>query len=175
MRIALALVILLIACLMAANCSAQSTSRFQSVSGEFGKTWITNFQAEKPKTAQENKSGNLWSWGSAPRGNKIVNGKLVPDIIYNTTLASITNDWMGDAYVDPYSGNPITAYIDPETGLPVYVYIDPNTGQPVRANIDPATGNPFYTSPSSTYTGIVGSNNAGLPPVFSSDKIKPYG
>ena len=115
MRIALALVILLIACLMAANCSAQSTSHFQSVSGEFGKTWIANFQAEKPKTAPENKSGDLWSWGSAPRGSLIVDGELVADPTYywptlNNTYGS---GWMGDTTVDPKTGVPIYTFVDP--------------------------------------------------------------
>lgn len=162
---------LLAVCLLAAVCSAQSTSHFQSVSGESARSYLDNLQAEDSKSAEEEKEdeGGLWDWGGAPRGSKIVDGKLVLDPYYNLTPPSIVNNWLGDVTVDPSSGNPIYSYVDPKTGKPVYYYIDPKTGKPIYTNVDPVTGEPAYASlsPFSTLNG--GSNDFVLPPVFNTN------
>jgi hypothetical protein len=162
---------LLAVCLLAAVCSAQSTSHFQSVSGESARSYLDNLQVEDSKSAQEEKEdeGGLWGWGGAPRGSKIVDGKLIEDPRYNLTPPTVINNWLGDASVDPGTGSPIYSYVDPNTGKPVYYYVDPKTGKPVYTNIDPVTGEPAYAvlSPFGTSTG--GSNSLVLPPVFSTN------
>lgn len=171
MRIALAVIISLTLCLLAAGCLAQSTSSFQSVSGESARGYLSSILADKPAPAEaesKNNSSGLWDWGGAPRGSKIVGGKLVTDTVYNLTRANAANNWLGDVYVDPYTGNSLYAYVDPNTGKPVYYYIDPKTGNPVYTDVDPATGEPAYTG-LSPYASSEGSNGLVLPPVFSTN------
>jgi Peptidase propeptide and YPEB domain len=164
---------LLAVCLLAAVCSAQSTSHFQSVSGESARSYLDNLQVEDSESAEEEKEdeGGLWGWGGAPRGSKIVDGKLVVDPYYNLTPPNIINSWLGDAIIDPVTGYQIQAYVDPNTGKPVYYYIDPKTGQPVFTDvkIDPVTGEPIYSSLSPFYTLNEGPSGLVLPPVFSTD------
>lgn len=167
------LIIALAAGLLLTSCCAQPTSQFQSVSGDFARSWLTSFQEQNPKPA-DNKSGDLWSWGGAPRGSKIEGGKLVANPFYNMTLANGHTNWLGDTYMDPYTGNPIYSYVDQNTGKTVYYYIDPKTGQPVFVDVNPLTGEPI-ASPSlysaSNVAPSVGSNgvNSVLPPVFSTN------
>jgi hypothetical protein len=171
-RFTVILLLTLTSCFLAASCYAQSTSRFQSVSGESARGYLGTIVGDDSKAAEEEDedSGGLWDWGGAPRGSKIVDGKLVTDIIYNLTPPTVPNSWLGDAYVDPYTGNQIYAYVDPKTGKPVYYYIDPKTGKPVYTNVDPVTGEPVYTSLSPFYSSDEGSNGGVvLPPVFSTN------
>ena len=159
-------------CLMASACSAQSSSNYQSVSGESARSYLSTLTAdEDSKSAEEDKEddGGLWGWGGAPRGSKIVDGKLVVDPIYNLTPPTIINNWLGDATVDPNTGSPIYSYVDPNTGKPVYYYIDPKTGKPVYTNVDPVTGEQAYAVLSPFSTSNQGSNGLVLPPVFSTN------
>jgi hypothetical protein len=107
---------------------SSGSGKFQEVGGDFGKAWISNFQAQNPKSAAQTDNSTLWGWGTIPKGKALVGGKLV-DAPNSTWLYNAT-DWMGDNYVDPYTGN----------------YIDPNTGQPVYRNLQvfppTATSNP---------------------------------
>lgn len=175
MRIRFTVILLLTLCLLVAGCYAQSTSRFQSVSGESARGYLGSFLAEDSKDSKsaeetKNDSAGLWDWGGAPRGSKIVDGKLVTNTIYNLTPPNVPNSWLGDAYVDPYTGNQIYAYVDPNTGKPVYYYIDPKTGKPVYTNVDPVTGEPAYTGLSPFYSPTEGSNGGVvLPPVFNTN------
>jgi hypothetical protein len=119
--------VLLALCLAAFAQSAVVSSgsgKFQEVGGDFGKAWISNFQAQNPKSAQTDNS-TLWDWGTIPKGKALVGGKLV-DAPNSTWLYNSTN-WMGDNYVDPYTGY----YIDPLTGQPVYrnYQVFPNYGE----------------------------------------------
>ncbi|HWQ19455.1 MAG TPA: hypothetical protein VN455_06715 [Methanotrichaceae archaeon] len=78
--------------------SCQSMGNFQSVGGDFGKSWINNFMAQnQPAPAQtQNLKNDLWSWGSAPKGSTIVGGKLTANT--NTTSAvNISANWLGDS------------------------------------------------------------------------------
>ncbi len=101
MRITFAVILVL--CLLAAGCYADG--QFQSVSGDFGRSWLSNFMKENPKPA-ENKSGDLWSWGGIPKGSMLLNGKLVS--VPNTTkLANNSGNWLGETYTDPYTGKPV--------------------------------------------------------------------
>jgi len=87
-------------------CNAQNDG-FRSVSGDFAKNWLNNFLAKNPKPT-ETKEGSLWSWGGAPRGSIIVDGKLVS--IPNQTIPNVADvvdpkgNWLGEVHVDPYSG-----------------------------------------------------------------------
>ena len=119
MKIIFTAAVLLALCLFAFAQSvllSSGSGKFQQVGGDFGKAWISNFQAQNNKTADQGNNNNttLWGWGSVPIGKELVGGKLV-DAPNGTWLYNTTN-WMGDNYVDPYSGN----YIDPNTGQPVY-------------------------------------------------------
>jgi len=173
MRIRFAVILSLALCLLVAGCSAQSTSKFQSVSGESARGYLGNILDEDSESAEEEEdnSGGLWDWGGAPRGRKVVDGKLVDNPYYNLTPAKITNNWLGDTYVDSATGSPIYSYVDPTTGNPVYYYIDPKTGKPIYTNIDPITGEPIYSTLSPFYSSTDGSNSNGLvlPPVFNTN------
>lgn len=156
--------LVLAASLLLTVCCAQPTAQYQSVSGDFARSWLTGFLEQNPKPA-DNKSGDLWSWGGAPKGSKIVGGKLVTDTIYNLTRASSNSNWLGDTYMDPYTGNPIYSYVDPNTGRTFYYYIDPKTGQPVNVDVDPLTGEPIQAG-LSPYGTPNGGTSGALPPIF---------
>jgi hypothetical protein len=170
MKIAFVLIVLLVFCHLFALCSAQSTSHFQSVSGDFAKSWLAGYKAQNPEAAQKNESADLWSWGSAPRGSRIVNGELVTDPNYLTPGKNISSNWLGDTLIDPYTGKPAYSYTDPNTGQPVYSYTDPKTGNPVYATVDPFTGGPVYNGqyPVSSNAASASSGFV-LPPVFSTN------
>ncbi|MDD1752517.1 MAG: hypothetical protein LUQ38_05440 [Methanotrichaceae archaeon] len=109
MRIALVAVIALAFYSYSSSCIAQNDG-FQGVSGDFARNWLNNFLIENPKPT-ENEEGSLWSWGSAPRGSMIVDGRLVstPNQTILTGVADLTDpkgNWLGEIYVDPYSGLP---------------------------------------------------------------------
>lgn len=171
-KIRFAVILSIALCLLAASCFAQSTSKFQSVSGDSARSYLDTITKDaKAAEEKKNDSSGLWDWGGAPRGSKIVDGKLVTDVIYNLTPPKIPNNWLGDAYVDPSTGSPIYAYVDPKTGNPVYYYIDPKTGEPVYTNIsvDPITGEPVYASLSPFSTLNSEQNGLVLPPIFSTN------
>ena len=96
MRFTVALIIVFISSLLVISCSAQLTNQFQSVGGDFGKTWIGNFLAQnQQQTAKENLTSNLWDWGGHPKGKTIVDGKLV-DSTNSTGTVNYTANWLGD-------------------------------------------------------------------------------
>lgn len=182
MKAALAVFALVTAGLLAAGCYAQSTSHFQSVGGEYGQNLISSFKAQNPQSAEESsKSGNLWNWGSAPKGSMIVGGELIVDPTYILRNLTRTSNWLGDTYVDPYSSNPaytytdpntgeqIYAYTDPNTGKPYYTYKDPNTGKQVYVYVDPNTGQPTYASLSPVTSTNAVTGGVSLPPIFNSN------
>lgn len=75
----------------------------------------------------------LWSWGAAPRGGRIVDGKLVRDPNSQKALLNLSDNWLAESYTDS------------ETGLPIDVYTDPLTGRTYYSYLNPATGNPFFS------------------------------
>ena len=181
-----AAIIILIISLLVVACSAQSTSHFQSVSGEFAKNWISSFKAQNPqpvKPVQKDANGSdLWNWGSAPRGSAIVDGKLVTDPYYLRPWLNLSSDWMAETYTDPHTGQPVNTYLDPLTGKRIYVYLNPNTGdpyysyqdpktgKPIYAYLDPITGKPVYSSVSPVGTDSQQSSGWTTLPVLSSDE-----
>lgn len=145
---------------------AQATGNFQTVGGDFGRTWLKEFQGQNPSTTQN--SEGLWSWGGAPKGSVIQNGALVADPYYIWKSLNLTSGWMGQVYLDPKTGNPVYAFVDPYTGYPDYFYVDPKTGRPVYINSGTTSGSP--TIPFSPYFGAPASsaypwlgNPSGLP------------
>ena len=147
---------LLVLGILLVTCQAQTTGNFQSVGGDFGRTWLKDFQAQSPaKQPQSQNSTSLWSWGGAPKGRLVQNGSLVTDPYYIWKSLNLTSGWMGQAYVDPKTGYPVYEFVDPYTGNPDYFYVDPKTGKPVYINSGTTTGTPTYSSvpPYSPYTG----------------------
>jgi hypothetical protein len=163
--IKLVTVILLLTCLLAAVSVADS--RFQSVSGEFAEKWIKDFKGENEKPVPEvesNKNENgsdLWNWGNAPLGSKIVDGNLVTDPFYLRPLLNLSSNWLGETYTDAETGFPMETYSDPLTGKKIYRFLNPATSKPfftystypdaktgklVYAYIDPMTGKEVYAS-----------------------------
>jgi hypothetical protein len=170
MKTAFAVVVLLIACLLIAGCYAQSTSYFQSVGGDYGKKVISTLESKdsQPAAAEDNKS-NLWSWGTAPKGSMVQNGKLVADPYYIWKSLNLTEGWMGQTEVDPYTGYPVYSYVDPNTGETKSFYVDPNTGKPVFINKGQTSDVPQYGSVSPFYASNDWWGSYALPPVFNSN------
>lgn len=181
MKIAFAVMALLVACLMAEGGFAQSSSssHFQSVGEDYGKALISTLRTTNPVPASAN-NGSLWSWGSSPKGTSILDGSLVGDPKYAMKKLNVVNNWLGDSLVDPY-GTPEYSFTDSVTGAPVRVFVDSITGQYYYTYVDstskktvyvyfnPETGIPFdasFTPPSGTgtemNTGMNTGTNAGM-------------
>ena len=146
--------------------SSQSTPpSFQSVSGEFAQKWIKDFKGENekpvPKIESNNNGSDLWNWGNAPLGSKIVDGNLVTDPFYLRPLLNLSSNWLGETYTDSETGFPMETYSDPLTGKKIYRFLNPTTSKPfftystypdaktgnlVYAYIDPMTGQEVYAS-----------------------------
>jgi hypothetical protein len=168
MKYAFAAIVLLIACLLAVGCYAQSTSRFQSVGGDYGKNVIETMKnTDSKEAAASNNNNSLWNWGKAPKGSMIKNGKLVADPYYIWKSLNYTNGWLGETEVDPYTGYPIYAYVDLNSGETKYFYVDPNTGKPVYVNRGSTSETPKYGSVSPFYASNDWWSNYSLPPVFN--------
>ncbi|MDM7912686.1 MAG: hypothetical protein QUS09_06280 [Methanotrichaceae archaeon] len=172
MRIVFALAVILIVCLLDACGYAQSMNRAQYVGGNFGQSWIGyNTQTHQP--AGQNSGNDLWTWGGAPKGSIIVNGKLAPDPYYIWKSLNYTSGWLGEVYIDPSTGYPVYGYIDPYTGMVIYFYVDPKTGKPVYTNAYPATRYPYYGTYYDIISPVYSSNYWPgyyvLPPVFNTN------
>ncbi len=164
------IVAFLISGILLITCHAESISSYRSVGGDYGRAWLSNFESHnpEPKTADQN-STNLWTWGGAPKGRAIQNGNLAADPYYIWRSLNYSSGWLGQAYVDQKTGNPVYAYIDPYTGNTVYFYVDPKTGSPVTTNVDTSTGSsvmPFgYSDDSdSGRSGLTGSYGSYIDP-----------
>jgi hypothetical protein len=163
--------VLLIVSIFSAVASGQSTPpNFQSVSGEFAQKWIKDFKqknanANPAPEIEENKSkengSDLWNWGRAPLGSKIVDGNLVRDPNYLRPLLNLSSNWLGETYMDSNTGLPMETYSDPLTGKKIYRFLNPTTSKPfftystypdartgnlVYAYVDPMTGKEVHAS-----------------------------
>jgi len=206
--VAIALIILsLLAPICSAQ--STGAGHFQSVGGDYARSWLNanvpnpqntqasqnsqnsqmnqNSQMDQNAQATQNDSGqkqsssaDLWSWGSAPKGSRIVGGELVTDPYYQWPGLNYTYNWLGDSNVNPYAESPMYSYKDPQTGDTDYGYWDPTTGkmipvspevwQPLFPGEQPDYNGGAYSGsayPAGTYPGSA--NGAGLPPVFSSN------
>jgi hypothetical protein len=159
MKTALAVMAVLVACLLAVDCLAESSSRFQNVGGDFGRNVIGTLKVNdtQPSPAgNNNSSSRLWNWGNAPKGSLIQNGKLVADPFNTWKSLNYTDGWKGEVEKDPYTGYSIYAYKIPSTGETRYFYLDPYTGKPIYVD----RGNAIDTA-----NDVSGASYA-LPPVF---------
>jgi len=161
--------VLIISSLCFAVAISQSTPpSFQSVSGEFAQKWIKDFKEKNAKPVSvikdnkgEENGSDLWNWGKAPLGSKIVDGNLVTDPYYLRPLLNLSSNWLGETYTDPETGFPMETYSDPLTGKKIYNFLNPATSKPfftystypdaktgnlVYAYIDPMTGKEVYAS-----------------------------
>ena len=178
MKTAWAVMALLIACLLVSECYATSTSRFQSVGGDYGRSVMSGLKAAAPQSPvasddanQENKNNNsLWNWGTAPKGSLIQNGKLVADPYYYWKTLNLTTGWLGESDVDPYTGRQLYSYVDPKTGETLSFYVDPYTGKPVYVNRGANSDTPLYGSVSPFYSSHDWWGSTALPPVFNSNR-----
>jgi hypothetical protein len=167
MRMILAVVASLTISLIASSCYAQSSSSAISVSGDFGRNWISSIKAQNPEPADQNPENDLWSWGSSPKGSKIVNGKLVADPYYIWKSLNYSSGWLGQLYVDPNTGNPVYGYIDPFTGMTVSYYMDPKTGKPVYTDTYSSYEYPYIGSLLANYPYDYGQTAYVLPSIFT--------
>jgi hypothetical protein len=164
---------LLVVYLLAMNGYSQSMNRAQYVGGAFGQSLIgmINAQNQNPKPAAQDPGNDLWTWGSAPKGSIIVNGKLTPDPYYMWKSLNYTSGWLGMAYIDQRTGYPVYAYTEPYTGRIIYFYVDLKTGKPVYTNTYPgiySAGFPYYVGSNAYYPPNYWPSSYVLPPVFDS-------
>lgn len=98
----------------------------QQVGGEFGRAWLQNFLRYNEPPVEADQVNDLWSWGGAPKGKKVVGGKLVPDMTVNYT--NITSDWLGEMPFGTIVNLNESKYATLEEGLPLsplYLSDDP--------------------------------------------------
>jgi hypothetical protein len=186
MKNALALALILVACLLVASCCAENSTRFQSVGGDYGRKMISTIKTnETQTTAASNSNGTLWNWGSSPKGTLVVDGNLIGDPTYTMKrLNRVSNNYLGDTYVDPYgtaapeytytdaaTGEVVTTYVDPTTGESYYTYTDSVSKKLVYVYFNPETGVPTRTAlaPASSQTAEKEEEQKtfSLPPIFS--------
>jgi hypothetical protein len=181
LKTAFAVVVVLVVCLLTAGCYAQSSSRFQSVGGDFGKSVIGTLRANdtQPPAASDSNS-SLWSWGNSPKGTMVVDGNLIGDPKYTMKKLNVINNWLGDSFVDPYgtttpaysytdaqTGEPVKTYVDPISGPSYYTYTDSKTGRLIYVYFNPETGVPTYASFTPVSGQYVEEKKFALPPIFS--------
>ena len=169
-----------IACLFAGSALAQDTSGYQNVGGDYGRNVLTSIVASDTQQAAKDESNqSLWSWGSAPKGSRIVDGNIIGDPRYTLKNLSVIRDWLGDSFVDPYGDTPAYSYFDPVTGERVKTYIDPvtghhyytyedvNTGKLIYVYFNPDTGEPIYVSYAPISGQYIQEEQYSLPKIFS--------
>jgi hypothetical protein len=76
---------------------------FQSVGGDFGRTWLSSSGSQASGTAAPaGNNSNLWGWGVVPKGKVLTGGKLVDQ--ENTTGLTST-DWLQNKTVENSTSN----------------------------------------------------------------------
>lgn len=121
MKIVLTVVVVLfLLCLMV---HAQSVAvnngagNIQSVSGDFAKAWIKDYLSKNPSPIPQVNNTSLLGWGTIPKGKVLVGGKLKD---YYYFYQNMTSNWLGDYYLNPYTGDPINPWYYPGYINPVY-------------------------------------------------------
>jgi hypothetical protein len=143
MKIVIIMILLLASCLVA---SAGPVA----VGGDFGRTWINNFQAQNHKPVEQNNSTNLTSWGGVPKGKALVNGNLV-DQQNATNPLNPSASWLGDTTV---SGNPSSPMYGTFNGsMQASQFFNKGIIKPVH-NID-ATWNKTLQEPQPDANGLI--------------------
>ncbi len=113
MRIALMMVI-------AAFCLILASAQPQQIGGDYGKSWLNKFGN---KNVVRDDLDGLWSWGTTPKGQLLINGTLQPEgittvydpsfldnqspIILNRTAGSISSSYLPlDLYSAYFTDDP---------------------------------------------------------------------
>jgi len=99
----------------------------------------------------------------------VQNGKLVSDPYYYWQSLNLTNGWLGETMVDPYTGYQLYSYIDANTGETKTFYVDPYSGKPVYVERGASSDTPLYGSVSPFYSSNDWWGSYSLPPVFNSN------
>jgi hypothetical protein len=135
MKAAIGVLALLIACLLAGDCLAQSDDRFQRVDGEYGRNIIGTLAANDTGQASSNNSsdnnGTLWSWGTIPKGSMMVNGTPTNDPFINPGAIENPENSYVQVGVDAFTGMAIYSYRPAYGAATKYFYVDPYTRLPV--------------------------------------------
>lgn len=178
MKTALAVMALMIACLFTTNSIAEDSSRFQSLSGDYGRSIISDLKAndstQQAAAASGNGNNTLWNWGTVPKGSVVNDGKLVNDPTNTWNSIDLSGGWAKVLGVDTFTGNTIYSYQVPSTGVTKYFYIDPYTETAVYVDKDsftlevPVTGNSgSIGNTGNTGNSATGSGSYALPAIFS--------
>jgi hypothetical protein len=131
---------------LAPGSNAQGLGNYQSVGGDFGRSWVNNFMAQNQPAPEQNLKKDLWSWGGAPKGSTLIGGKLVPNA-NKTSTVNVSANWLGDTSMEkPIVLNSTTPYGNyGTTGAPLtpsFLSDDPwvlaqQLGRPVVTVINP--------------------------------------
>jgi hypothetical protein len=117
--------------IMSANCSAVN------VGGDYGRSWLNeNKNATQSSNVTKNDS-DLWSWGSVPKGQMLVDGKLevIGDRMYFAPAFAL--DMIG---VSPVKFNSTLNKTSPQDMLSPFIISDPwfdaqSRGRPVSIDV----------------------------------------
>jgi len=71
--------------------SSNWAEKIQHVGGDFGRAWLSNYQAQNPKPTAQDSEDNLSSWGGAPKGNASVSSNLLNQ---QTATNLLGQDWL---------------------------------------------------------------------------------
>lgn len=123
-------------CIFLSMICIQPSYGFQNVGESFGISWLEKYGTQPISTFED--QNNLWNWGNAPKGFKLLNGTLYPPgfepqwyypgaladsnpIIINNTGSSNSEEpnYLG---VDPWltaqlTGRPVTVTREPKSSL----------------------------------------------------------
>lgn len=152
MKTALAISVLLIACLLAGIALAQNGDRFQSISGDYGRSIISSLTANETDAKESNNESNstLWNWGTTPKGSMLVNGTLAEDPFNIPGPIENPDSSYSRVGEDAFTGRAIYSYKPPGGAATKYFYVDPYTGLPVYVEWDDVTFDGYGSAPSGT-------------------------
>ena len=161
MKTALAVSVLLIACLLTSMGFAQNGDRFQSIGGEYGRSIISSLTANETKLAESENNSNstLWNWGKIPKGGMLVNGTLARDPFNIPGPIEDPDSSYSRVGVDAFTGRAIYSYTPPGGAAAKYFYVDPYSGLPVYVEREDVTFDGYGSS-------LSGSGSYELPLAF---------
>ena len=105
---------------IAAFCLILASAQPQQIGGDYGKSWLNKFGN---KNVVRDELDGLWSWGTTPKGQLLINGTLLPEgittvydpsfldnrspIILNRTAGSISSSYLPlDLYSAYFTDDP---------------------------------------------------------------------
>jgi hypothetical protein len=93
------LILLMAFCLAASAQVISGAEKILSVGGDFGRTWLNNYQAQKPNPTAQDSVDNLSSWGGAPKGINTSN-QLSVDWLGTTTILGNSNSTKNNTTIE---------------------------------------------------------------------------